>query len=438
MPAGLKRELGVTPSAETEALHQEIKEGPHRKTRERDVSSAPTAGAQVFDEIAAEKPTLAVLPFANLSGDKEQRYFSDGITADLITQLSRFHGLLLKAGSTASQYRDKPVDVRRVGHELGVQYLVEGSVRRIGTQVRITVQLVEATGGNHLWAERYDRTLVNIFELQDEVVAKIASRLEGRVATKVAEQARRKPTENMAAYECVLRAREHLNTFDWLAADPLLRQAIKLDPDYAQAHAWLARNIVFRFFFDLRNESLDEALDHARRATSLDESDGLCHSALAITYLFKKKFELSGVHYERALALNPADIWALSGRCRWLSSMGRHEEALGGLDEVLSREPFPPSWYWESRSVPLFAARRWADTIDAIGRMSRLFYYSHVYLAACHAQLGQLEQARAAVEEVLRLKPDFTITRYMECEPFSNSADTEAEVQVLRDAGLPD
>src|SRR5262249_40828380 len=279
----------------------------------------------------------------------------------------------------------------------------------VGNNVRVTSQLVDAATGNHLWAERYDRALDDIFGVQDEVVRKIVGRLEGRLATKVAELARRKPTQSMTAYECVLQAREHLNTFNGSGPEPLLRQAIKLDPNYAQAYAWLAKSIIYRFFSDLHIEPLDRSLEYAQRAVGLDENDAMCQAALAQTYLFQRQFERAGVHYERALALNPNDVSTLAHRCRWVTSMGRPQEALAGLDEVLLREPFPPSWYWESRSIALFASRRYQDAIDAIGRMSRLQYYNHAYLAGCYAQLGQLEEARAEVAKTLHLQPDFTI-----------------------------
>jgi adenylate cyclase len=383
------------------------------------------------------KPSIAVLPFTNMSSDPDQQYLSDGITEDFITELSRFHGLLVNARNSSFQFRDKTVDVRRVGRELGVHYVVEGSVRKVGNNVRVAAQLIDAATGNHVWAERYDRTLDDIFRVQDEVVRNIAARVEGQLATNVAEQARRKPTQNMVAYEYVLRAREHLGTFDWWPAEPLLRQAVQLDPNYAQAHAWLSKSIVYRFFFDLQPKALDEALDHALRAVSFDERDAECHVALAQAYLWRRQFERAGVHYQRGVALNPADVNTLAHKCRWLISMGQQTEALVGLNEVLSREPFPPSWHWEARSIALFASQRWQDTIDAIGRMSRLHYYNHAYLAACHAKLGNAEEAQAETVGVMRLKPDFTITRYMLTEPFKDPADAKSEIDNLRSAGLP-
>jgi TolB-like protein/Tfp pilus assembly protein PilF len=385
-----------------------------------------------------DKPSIAVLPFTNMSGDPGQEYFSDGITEDIITELSRFHGLSVVARNSSFQYRDKAIDVRRIGRELGARYVVEGSVRKSGGNVRITAQLVDASTGNHLWAERYDRAADEIFQMQDEVVHKIAARLEGRLATNLADLSRRKPTMNMTAYDYVLQARQHLGTFDWEKAEPLLRRAVHLDPGYAQAHAWLSKSIVYRFFFESRTEFLPEAEEYARRAVELDENDAVCHVALAQSYLWQRMFERAGVHYDRAVALNPTDVLALAHRCRWLTAMGRHQEALDGLDEVLRREPFPPSWYWEARAVALVALKQYANAIDAIGRMSHLHSYSHAYLAACHAELGQMEEARAELAETLRLRPNSTIRQFILSEPFKDPADTEAEIASLRKAGLPE
>ena len=323
--------------------------------------------------------------------------------------------------------------------ELGVQYVVEGSVSRAGDSLRITGTIDrrddrQLTCGSSATIAPMD----DVFAVQDEVVHKIAARLEGRLATRIAEQARRKPTQSTVAYEYVLRARGHTGTLDWSAAEPLLRRAIKLDPDYAQAYAWLAWTTITRFFSDPRAELLDQALDYARRAVALDETDGLCHCLLATTHTFRREFDAVGVHFERALALNPVDVLILAHRCHWLCRVGRHEEALAGLDDVLLREPFPPNWYWEVRSVVLLAARRYRDAIEAIGRISRVQDYNHAYLAACHAQLGQMEEARAEAAEALRLRPDFTIGWLMLSEPYKNPADAEPSLEGMRKAGLPD
>jgi TolB-like protein len=386
----------------------------------------------------SDKPSIAVLPFANMSGDPEQQYFSDGITEDIITELSRFRSLFVIARNSSFQYREKAVDVRHVARELGVQYVVEGSVRKASGHVRITAQLIDAATGNHLWVERYDRPLEDIFAVQDEVVHKVAARLEGRLVTRLVEQARRKPTQSMTAYEYVLRAREDTGLLDGLAAESLLRSAIKLDPSYAQAYAWLSWSIIIRYFDDPRPELLNEALSHGRRAVALEETDGVCHCLLATTHLFRHEFDAAGAHFERALALNPVDVLTIAHWCHWLFRIGRHEEALAGLDDVLQRDPFPPSWYWEVRAMTLLGARRYRDAIESLDRMSVLRAYNHALLAACQAQLGQMEQAKREVTEALLLSPDFTIGWAMLTEPFKFPGDAEPMIEGMRKAGLPE
>jgi tetratricopeptide (TPR) repeat protein len=264
------------------------------------------------------------------------------------------------------------------------------------------------------------------------------ARLEGRLAATVAEQARRKPTAHLGAYDCVLQARAHLSTHGWAGAEPLLLRAIELDPGYAQAYGWLAHTYVIKFFFDNRPAWLDEALAYGRRAVMLDDNDALCHSGLSGAHLFRREFEQAGVHAERALALNPSDVLTVAFYCHWLSRVGRVEEALQGLDQVLLRDPFPPGWVWECRMIVLMQAKRYDDTIQAIRRMPEWFPWQYAYLAGCYARLGNLAEARAQAEATLRIKPDFTIGWLLLQEPFKNPEDTAHLVETLRLAGLPD
>src|SRR5262249_16726002 len=203
------------------------------------VSGVPTA-AVAPSLTPPNHPSIALLPSANMSGDPEQEYISDGISEDIITELSRFRSLFVIARNSSFQYKGKNVDVREVGRELGVQYVVEGSVRKRANQVRISSQLIDTVSGNHLLSERYDRALDDIFAVQDEVLHSIVARLERRLASSIAEQARRKPTERLVAYDCVLQARQYLTTYSTEAAEPLIRRAIDLDPNYAAAYAALA------------------------------------------------------------------------------------------------------------------------------------------------------------------------------------------------------
>jgi TolB-like protein len=208
--------------------------------------AGPAAAAMIL-KAASDKPSVAVLPFTNMSGDPEQQYFSDGITEDIITALARFHSLFVIARNSSFQYRDKAIDVKRVGRELGAHYIVEGSVRKIGLRIRITAQLVDAATGNHLWAEHYDRELQDIFAIQDEVVMTIVGRLAGQVETAGIGLMRRKRTENLAAYDYLLRGIENRNRFSDNDIDQALlmfRNAIALDPDFAQAYADLSLALV--------------------------------------------------------------------------------------------------------------------------------------------------------------------------------------------------
>jgi TolB-like protein/class 3 adenylate cyclase/Flp pilus assembly protein TadD len=394
--------------------------------------------AEAEQQSKRTKPSIAVLPFSNMSGDTKQEYFSDGITEDIITELSRFRTLFVIARNSSFQYRGKATDVRRIASELGVQYIVEGSVRKGGDRLRITAQLIDAMTGNHLWGERYDRALKDVFAVQDEVVHTIVGTLEGRLATRIAEQARGRPTQSLAAYECVLQARQHMMTFDASAAEPLLMRAIELDPGYAHAYAWLETTHLVNYFFDPRAERLDQCLKYAQKAAALDPSDALCHVALSEAYLFRRQFELARLSSERAQALNPNDVNVLICRAHWLARVGRVTEALVELDKALQRDPFPPNVYWDLLSGTLIQARRYEEAIDAIRRASRLHPWGHAHLAACHAQLGQMDEARAEAAEALRMRPDFTVSWMMVQEPFENPAGAEPLVEGMRKAGVPD
>ena len=401
------------------------------------VAGLPTVALFAPAPIVA-KPSIAVLPFVNLSGDPEQQYFSDGITEDIITELSRFRQLLVIARNSTFQYRGQSVDVRRVSRELGAQYVVEGSVRKLANRVRITAQLIEAATGSHIWSERYDRSLEDVFALQDEVVRSVVTRLEGRLATNMAQHTRRTPTQHLGAYDCMLRGREHIATSDGAAAEPLLRRAVELDPNYAQAHAWLAVACHLQWFPDSGPALLDDALVHARRAIALDETDALCQGALGEVHTARREFDLAGVHFERAMTLNPNDTLILAAYCWWLSRVGRHADALAGFDTVLQRDPFPPSWYWEVRASALLAMRRYEDAIAALQRTSSPNLSTRACLAACHSHLGNMRAAHAAADEVRHERPNFSIAWFVGSLPFKDSTYAEPLREGLRKAGLPE
>jgi len=268
----------------------------------RSAPSAPT-----------EKPSIAVLPFDNMSGDPEQEFFADGITEDIITELSRFPGLFVIARNSSFTYKGRAVKVQDVGRELGVRYVAEGSVRKAGNRVRVTIQLIEAATGNHVWAERYDRELTDIFDLQDEITQAIVATLPGRLDTAEAERLRRKPPSDMAAYDCLLTAKilhHRITKEDNSEALRLLDKAIELDPDFAQSYAWKACTLgqaMARGYTDDVDASWNAASTALQRAVALDENDVECHRILCEVNMSNRNWEAAELHHNKAFALNPND-----------------------------------------------------------------------------------------------------------------------------------
>jgi len=383
-----------------------------------------------------DRPSIAILPFSNLSGDPEQQFFSDGITEDIITELSRFHTLFVIARNSSFQYRDKPTDMRRVGQELGAQYIVEGSVRKTGDRVRLTAQLIEAASGNHIWADRYDRPLTEIFSLQDDVVHGIARTVERRLSTDIAERAARKHPSSMAAYECVLKARENIT--DVAVAENLLNRAIELDASYAAAYAALTQVRMLQYWLTAKTRFLDEAVAAARTAVSLDPNDSYTHAGLGGAYILKRDYSRAEFHIKRALINNPNDEVALRTLAHWLVRVGRPEEALVTLNGALQHDPFPSDFHWDIAAIAFIIGRRYREAVDALIRVEEMAAWNHLYLAAAYGQLGDLEMARAEAAETLKMQPAFTIQHHMLVEAFQNAGDAEPLVEGMRNAGLPE
>ena len=297
----------------------------------------------------AVKPSIAVLPFDNLSGDPGQQYLSDGITEDITTELSRFRNLTVAARHASFHLASKGVNPMQAARDLGMNYFVEGSVRKAGERIRITAQLINSRTGSHVWAERYDRDAHDIFAVQDEVVAAIVTTLEGRMVAAAAVQARRRPTANWTVYDFFLQGRDLADASLEKEAVPLFARAASIDPDFAQAHAWLTMALLGRYWFDAEPATLTEAYIAAQRALELDGNDPTVHHANGMVLVWLRQYERAGVHFERAIALNPADAQIRADRANWLRYSGRLEEALAAIDDALHRSPYPPHWFWRVR-----------------------------------------------------------------------------------------
>ena len=389
------------------------------------------------------KPSIIVLPFVNMSGDAEQEFFADGLTEDILTDLSRFHELFVISRNTSMKYKAKTVDVRAVAKELGVQYVVEGSVRRSGNRVRITVQLIDAEADAHVWAERYDRELKDIFALQDEITAAIVAVLPGRVEAASRERAERKPTENMAAYECVLAAKllHHRTSRENNAqALQLIERAIALDPKYAHAHAWKACIVgqMLTYGWCDAASGMRTIEDELACALALDESDSDVHRIFAALKLRQNDHDKAVYHQARALHLNPNDDLIVVQEGELLTWLGDAEQGIDWIRKAMRLNPFHPARFWSHLGRAFFVARRYGEAIDAVQRVPSPDYFHVASLAACFAMLGEEQRARSRTSETLALKPDFSVARdYLPTLHYKRELDLAHHRDALLTAGLP-
>ncbi len=356
------------------------------------------SGARAEVAAAPARPSIAILPFDNMSGDPEQIYFSDGITEDIIAELGKFREFLVIARNSSFQFRGKANELADVASKLGVQYVVEGSVRKIGNRVRVTVQLTDAAVMAHVWGEHYDRELDDIFAIQDEITQMVAARLARQARTAIASRARARPTSNMSAYEAYLRALQLAATYDHdtvSAAEPLLRQAVKLDPRFAAAHALLSLVETLKFFWIFYNpDVLHSGLEIARTALQLDPDEAYGHLATGFAHLYLRQFRQAEISLDRARALNPNDPFILAIRALHLNYTDRPHEALVEIDEAQRRDPYAVEWYGDFRGIILTTAGRYSEAIACYAKMAVVPAWSLVRLVVCHFELGDFGQAQ--------------------------------------------
>ena len=390
-----------------------------------------------------DKPSIAVLPLANMSGDPEQEFFADGLTEDILTELSRFRGLFVISRTSAFVYKGKSAKIQDVAKDLGVQYVVEGSVRKAGNRVRITVQLIDAASDRHLWAERYDRDLEDIFAVQDEVTAAIVATLPGRIDAATQERAERKRPENMAAYEYVLagktlhhRSRKEDNE----EALRLLERAVELDPKYAHAHAWMACTLAQRWVHDWtddRDATWDRLTEELRIALALDDNDSDVHRVFASVNLAREDFDKSTYHQERALSLNPNDDLIVVQQGEILTWLGRPEEGIEWIEKAMRLNPYHPERFWNHLGRAYYVARRYGEAAGAIGHITAPDHSHYALLAASYAQMGDDTAARAHAQNVLKHDPEFTVESYLATQHHKHDSDREHHREGLLKATLP-
>ncbi|MEQ1955527.1 winged helix-turn-helix domain-containing tetratricopeptide repeat protein [Mesorhizobium yinganensis] len=384
-----------------------------------------------------ERPSIAVLPFDSVGNDPEQESFADGLTEDLITDLSRNAGLFVIARNSAFAYKGKVADGRTIAGELGVRTLLTGSARRAAGRVRINAQLIDAASGEHLWADRFDRGLGDIFAVQDEVTARIVHALLGRLGASP-----RKRPNNLEAYDFCVRARRLMDDTPQAAREAhlMLTRAVSLDPNYAEAYRWLAMNHWMGWVHSggPTDSSRGIALELARRGVDLDPDDAGCRWVLAYLLAYERSFAEADAEFAKAIEIDPneADAWAALSDVTVLA--GRVDEGLEHIRKAFRLNPFPANWYHLVLGQAQYAAAEYEAAVETLTRDETYRTSSRRFLAASLAQLGRLDEARAEGELFLVGNPDFTINHWAATEPFRHAATLEHFVDGFRKAGLPE
>ena len=402
--------------------------------------------AQAGPPAVPHKPSIAVLPFTNMSGDAEQEYFSDGISEDLITDLSKISGLFIIARNSTFAYKGRSVKVQEIGRDLGVRFVLEGSIRKAGNRVRITAQLIDAGSGGHLWAERFDRELTDIFATQDEVVEKIVAALAVNLTQGEAQRLRRRGTASVEAYETWLRARELLSrsTREAIAqAKAMYRRAIEIDPNFAAPHAGLSLATISDYVSDWAadpEEALDEAERWARRALELDDQEPVSHMALGNVMLWRRNHDGALAEFGRMIALDPNFAQGHSATGLALMYAGRAAEALESFAIAKRLDPHSPSIVLHFVAQANFSLGRYEAAAEHLHeRIARTpaTDSSRMLLAACYGHRGRVDEARTAWAGLMKVNPDFSLAQRARVLPYKEPRDFQRIAEGLAKAGLP-
>jgi len=395
----------------------------------------------------ADRPSIAVLPFDNLSGDPGEDYFADGITDDIITELSRYPDLLVIARHSTFAYKGTPTDAKVVARELGVAHVLEGGVRRAGQRLRITAQLIDAASGHNVWAERYDRDLADVFELQDEISRVIAGAVGVRLHEVGAARAARVDPASLNAYDLALRAYARFSLLgrdDIEAARSYAEEAIRIDPAYSRGYtalAWTHAQPRFSGFTHDPDRSLVLAFEAASKAVALDPADAYAAVIFAVTLLLMHKHERALAELDRAIALSPSFAEPYAQRANVLGFMGRSVEAIEAVMSAVRLNPHSPGYYHLMHGRALLAVRQFADAIAPLGRavsLSPKMTQIHVALAVAYAGVGRDADARTEVAEIRALTPRFTRAYAGKVLPYLDHSVLDEQLALLAEAGLPE
>ena len=393
-----------------------------------------------------DKPSIAVLPFENMSGDPTKEYFSDGLTEEIITGLSNIPSLFVIARNSTFTYKGKPVKVQQVSRELGVKYVLEGSVRSAGERVRITAQLIDGMTGQHLWAERYDRQMKDIFAIQDDITMKIMVAMQVKLTAGEDAFLGAKGTDNLEAYFLFLQAIAYFYEFSKdsnILSRKKLEQAIALEPDYATAHGWLAGTYIFALWVSWDKspqQSMAKAVEHTQRCLALDDSNADALSIAGALYLVQRQWDKAIAAGERSVELSPnsADNHAIFAMT--LKSVGRVNEAIAMIEKAIRLNPMTPEWYLHELGTYYRLQGRYEEAIAILKKNldhNPDYLTSRINLTATYSMAGELDQARTEAKEVLRKIPDFSAEQFMKGFPYKDQKIIDDFIDNLCKAGLP-
>jgi adenylate cyclase len=411
-------------------------------------AEADAATAEVTRPLASEmglslpnKPSIAVLPFANMSGDPQQEYFADGITEDIITELSRFNSLFVVARNSSFVFRGRSVDVREIGSKLGVGYVLEGSVRRAGNRIRVTAQLITSSNGAHVWANRFDDDLTDVFAVQDEIARTIVSTIVGRVEDHQSARKLQVSACDLSAYDQVLRGQKHFHEFtsaSYERASACFRAAIAADSGFARARSLLAVAEVYHWFWDDKPSRLERALGFAADALALDPHDSRGNMAMGMAHLFCKNHDQAEHHLVHAKELNPNDDLAILELGRMRMYCGQPEVGAQLVRKAMRRNPFHANWYWNILGRCLHSAGNFEAAIPVFESVTTPQFWTHAYLAACYTAIGNQARAKTHRDLTLAMRPGFGLSSFSAVFPYRDKRDLQRYIRTLRAAGLPD
>ena len=430
----LERELGAEPDTETKKLHASLQ-------RSRPTGTAGPPGPSMAPG-EATRPKLAILPFDNLSAGADD-YFVDGIVEDLTTALSCFHSLVVIARRSSFAYRGRDTPERQIADELGVQFLVRGSVRRAGQKVRVNIQLLDAFASSQLWGHRFDRDLEDLFVVQDEITSTVVSTLVGKVEAARLTHARGAPTRLLDAYDLYLRGKDHHHRYtaeDCRVCIDLFNRAIERDPDFAVAYAWLACGLGQAMVFELDEQAglVDRCQAAAERGLELDDNESECHRVLAQVFLTRRNLTKSLWHQERALFLNPNDDRSVCAMGEILTFVGRHEEAEGWIGKSMQLNPYHSPRYWTHLGRSLIHLGRFEEALNAFEKVPRPRHDDLVYRVVAGARSGDalaLQRNLSALREAI---PRFEPSAFAASLPYEREEDRQTVLDALLGAGVGD